>query len=228
MPLLAQGCTDIESDAFRTGDFDAPDLGPQADPFDPDPFSNNLDILAPLAEFSTAVQIKAALTTQSIVRDEQGCSVPKSLDVGVGDQVRVSRNSDEYALYTVAEKRKQDNPNGVRMGLDARLRIGTSDQFPATLAIPVVATDLTDAQAKAAGELVERLVDDGSNTGLVVIALAVIFFLQNGDYVTIDFWIFEKRTTIRWSILMSIVLGIGLDRLASIWWRRRRSKKDKS
>lgn len=64
--------------------------------------------------------------------------------------------------------------------------------------------------------------------GLVVIALAVIFFLQNGDYVTIDFWIFEKRTTIRWSILMSIVLGIGLDRLASIWWRRRRSKKDKS
>jgi len=170
MPLLAQGCTDIESDAFRTGDFDAPDLGPQADPFDPDPFSNNLDILAPLAEFSTAVQIKAALTTQSIVRDEQGCSVPKSLDVGVGDQVRVSRNSDEYALYTVAEKRKQDNPNGVRMGLDARLRIGTSDQFPATLAIPVVATDLTDAQAKAAGELVERLVDDGSNTGLVVIA----------------------------------------------------------
>lgn len=64
--------------------------------------------------------------------------------------------------------------------------------------------------------------------GLVVIALSLIFFLQNGEYVTIDFWIFEKRTTIRWSILMSILLGIGLDRLASIWWRRRRSKKDKS
>ena len=64
--------------------------------------------------------------------------------------------------------------------------------------------------------------------GLVVIALAIIFFLQNGEFVNIDFWVFEKRTTIRWSILMSIVLGIGLDRLVSIWWRRRRSKKDKS
>lgn len=65
-------------------------------------------------------------------------------------------------------------------------------------------------------------------TGLVVTALAVIFFLQNGEWVDIDFWIFEKRTTIRWSILMSIMLGVGLDRLVSIWWRRRRSKKDKS
>jgi uncharacterized integral membrane protein len=64
--------------------------------------------------------------------------------------------------------------------------------------------------------------------GLVVIALAVIFFLQNSEPVFIDFWIFEKKTTIRWSILMSIVLGIGLDRLVSIWWRRCRSKKDKS
>jgi uncharacterized integral membrane protein len=64
--------------------------------------------------------------------------------------------------------------------------------------------------------------------GLVVVALAVIFFLQNSEPVFIDFWIFEKRTTIRWSILMSILLGVGLDRLVSIWWRRRRSKKDKS
>lgn len=62
--------------------------------------------------------------------------------------------------------------------------------------------------------------------GLVVVALAVIFFLQNSEMVIIDFWIFEKKTTIRWSILMSIVLGVVLDRLVSIWWRRRRSKKD--
>jgi hypothetical protein len=63
--------------------------------------------------------------------------------------------------------------------------------------------------------------------GLVVIALSVIFFLQNGEWVNIDFWIFEKRTTIRWSILMSILLGIGLDRIVSIWWRRRRARNKK-
>lgn len=63
--------------------------------------------------------------------------------------------------------------------------------------------------------------------GLVVIALSVIFFLQNGEWVNIDFWVFEKRTTIRWSILMSILLGVILDRVVSIWWRRRRSKNKK-
>jgi len=60
--------------------------------------------------------------------------------------------------------------------------------------------------------------------GLIVVALAVIFFLQNSETVIIDFWIFEKKTTIRWSILMSILLGAGLDRLVTIWWRRRRTK----
>ncbi len=63
--------------------------------------------------------------------------------------------------------------------------------------------------------------------GLVVVALSTIFFLQNGEWVNIDFWVFEKRTTIRWSILMSILLGIGLDRIVSIWWRRRRSRNKK-
>lgn len=58
----------------------------------------------------------------------------------------------------------------------------------------------------------------------IVVALAVIFFLQNGEEVAIDFFVFEKVTTIRWSILMAVALGILLDRLFSIWWRRRRKK----
>lgn len=62
--------------------------------------------------------------------------------------------------------------------------------------------------------------------GLAVIAaLAVIFFLQNGEKVAIDFLVFEKVTTIRWSILMAIVLGILLDRIFTIAWRRRKKKK---
>jgi uncharacterized integral membrane protein len=56
--------------------------------------------------------------------------------------------------------------------------------------------------------------------------LSVIFFLQNSEKVSIDFLVFEKITTIRWSILMAVVLGVLVDRLFSIWWRRRRRKND--
>jgi len=62
--------------------------------------------------------------------------------------------------------------------------------------------------------------------GLVMVALSIIFFLQNGEKVSIDFFVFEKITTIRWSILMAVVLGVLVDRLFSIWWRRRRRKND--
>lgn len=59
---------------------------------------------------------------------------------------------------------------------------------------------------------------------LVVIGLAAVFFLQNSEPVSIDFLVFEKVTTIRWSILMAVALGILIDRVFSIWWRRRGKK----
>jgi uncharacterized integral membrane protein len=59
----------------------------------------------------------------------------------------------------------------------------------------------------------------------IIAILAIIFFLQNGERTSIDFWVFEKTTTKRWSILMSILLGVVLDRLFAFWWRRRRRKK---
>ncbi len=61
---------------------------------------------------------------------------------------------------------------------------------------------------------------------LIIVALAVVFFLQNGELVSIDFLIFEKRTTIRWSILMAVVLGVLLDRIFSIAWRRRKNRNN--
>lgn len=70
--------------------------------------------------------------------------------------------------------------------------------------------------------------NSGPNVALIafgiVAVLAVIFFLQNGEPTSIDFWVFEKKTTIRWSLLMAIVFGVVLDRLFGIWWRRRRKK----
>jgi uncharacterized integral membrane protein len=63
--------------------------------------------------------------------------------------------------------------------------------------------------------------------GIVVVAvLMLIFFLQNGERTTIDFLVFEKITTIRWSIIVAILLGAALDRVVSIWWRRSRKKKN--
>jgi uncharacterized integral membrane protein len=62
----------------------------------------------------------------------------------------------------------------------------------------------------------------------VVAVLGVVFFLQNSEPVSIDFWFFEKRTTIRWSILMAFLFGVVCDRLLSIWWRRRGKKKQKN
>ena len=63
--------------------------------------------------------------------------------------------------------------------------------------------------------------------GIAVVAiLMVIFFLQNGEKTTIDFLVFEKLTTIRWSIIVAVLLGAALDRVVSIWWRRSRKKND--
>jgi phage replication-related protein YjqB (UPF0714/DUF867 family) len=148
LPLLGQGCEGGEGDAliFRSGAKQGP---------------TNVDI-----------EVWRALLEQNLIGREQRCSIPAkhSNTIDIGDQVRLIRSSTEYALYTVDERRANDNPDVVRMGLDARLRLGTSEPFTATLSTEIVARDLDDAQAEAQGELVERLVDDGKNTGLIVIA----------------------------------------------------------
>ena len=60
----------------------------------------------------------------------------------------------------------------------------------------------------------------------IVVVLFVVFFLQNSEHLQIDFLFFEKRTTIRWSLLVAVLLGVAFDRVFTIWWRRRRRRKD--
>lgn len=60
----------------------------------------------------------------------------------------------------------------------------------------------------------------------VVIILFVVFFLQNSEHLTVDFLVFEKRTTIRWSLLVAVVLGILFDRIFTIVWRRWRRRNN--
>lgn len=60
---------------------------------------------------------------------------------------------------------------------------------------------------------------------LVVVAVCAIFFVRNPDEVGLDFMFWETTTTVRWLIIVSIGLGILLDRFASMMWRRRKKRK---
>jgi phage replication-related protein YjqB (UPF0714/DUF867 family) len=88
----------------------------------------------------------------------------------VGQHVRVTRNSAEYGLYTVSELRSEDSNDVVRMGLTGRQRLGTSDEFDGVLDTQVARSTLSESEAEAAGELIERLDDDGRHRGLIAIA----------------------------------------------------------
>ncbi|MEI7547225.1 MAG: hypothetical protein WCK21_04100 [Actinomycetota bacterium] len=62
----------------------------------------------------------------------------------------------------------------------------------------------------------------------IMTAACIILFLRNSHQVSLDFLVFEKTTTVRWSILMSIVFGVLLDRALTIWWRRWRRRKNEN
>jgi uncharacterized integral membrane protein len=62
--------------------------------------------------------------------------------------------------------------------------------------------------------------------GFVVVAVfAVLFFVKNSTEVELDFIFFDHVTTVRWLIIISLVFGILLDRLATMMWRRRKKRK---
>jgi len=88
----------------------------------------------------------------------------------VGQQVRIKRSSTQYALYTVSEPHHESPDNIVRMGAVGRQRLGTSAEFAGTLDTQVPRSTLTDTQAEANSEFVERLKDNGTHSGLIVIA----------------------------------------------------------
>ena len=69
----------------------------------------------------------------------------------------------------------------------------------------------------------------GPNTTLiilgVVILLFVVFFLQNSNELRLNFLFFERTTTVRWSLLVAVALGIAIDRVGTMWWHRRKARK---
>ena len=101
------------------------------------------------------------------------CSVDprKLLELGadVGSQVRILTTADDQVLYTISEAPDEDPDSTVRMGLTARRRFGTDDEFDGVIDSQVPHPTLSDTDAEELGEFVERLHDGASAT---VIAIA--------------------------------------------------------
>jgi phage replication-related protein YjqB (UPF0714/DUF867 family) len=118
--------------------------------------------------------VRKAIDTQEDLKGRREHCAPSarslaSLGSGPGQQVRIHRN-DELALYTVSELLHETTDPVVRMGLGARRRLQSDGEFEGLLDTKVVDPDLSDTNAREAGELVERLCDDGAQAHLIAIA----------------------------------------------------------
>jgi hypothetical protein len=60
----------------------------------------------------------------------------------------------------------------------------------------------------------------------ILIALGLAFFFQNGNSTSIHFLFFQKTAKTRWAIIFAVALGIAIDRIFEMWWRRRRKRLD--
>jgi phage replication-related protein YjqB (UPF0714/DUF867 family) len=119
--------------------------------------------------------VRKALPDQRDLQDRrEHCSVDAArlarIGRAVGHQVRVRLSSDAFGLYTVSEVHPEDPDTTVRMGQRGRERLGTSKEFYGVVDSVGPHPNLTIDQARACGELVERLRDNGRQRELIVIA----------------------------------------------------------
>lgn len=120
-------------------------------------------------------QIKQARNSQStLINQPEHCSADpdqlKAIERAKGQQIRVKRSEDEYALYTVSETRQEQPDTILRMAKDARIRLGTADEFDAVVEAQVPHPTYTNVEAEVHSEFVERLTDNGTHPGLIAIA----------------------------------------------------------
>jgi hypothetical protein len=124
--------------------------------------------------------VTRAFDSQDPLRnDREHCSAdPERLATigrAQGHQVRVRRDENEFALYTVSETRQETPDTIVRMARVGRARLipdasEIPDEFAAVVDSQVPHLTYTDEEAEKNSEFVERLTDDGAHTGLVAIA----------------------------------------------------------
>jgi phage replication-related protein YjqB (UPF0714/DUF867 family) len=131
-----------------------------------------------MVTYGTRVE-KAFNSQSTLIDNSEHCSAdPEKLATigrSLGHQIRVKRSNDEYALYTVSEIRQETPDTIIRMARKGRERLTPSgeaipDEFDAIVDSQVPHPTYTDWCAEAHSEFVERLTDNGTHTGLVVIA----------------------------------------------------------
>jgi uncharacterized integral membrane protein len=59
---------------------------------------------------------------------------------------------------------------------------------------------------------------------VVLVVVTAIFIIQNSDKATIRFLFISVTTRIWAGFLIALALGVVLDRLFSMWWRRRQQR----
>lgn len=143
------------------------------------------NLLQPLSETCYVSRVKKSLNEQSTLKNQkEHCSAdPEKLATigrAEGHQIRVRRNEEEYALYTISETRQERPDNILRMSQQGRSRLGTTDEFDAIVEFRVPyaiyknkdedANEKADREAKDKSEFIECLNDNGTHTGLIVIA----------------------------------------------------------
>jgi phage replication-related protein YjqB (UPF0714/DUF867 family) len=126
-----------------------------------------------VATFDASVQ-KAFNSQSTLLGRGEHCSLDPerlaSIAVVPGSQIRVIRNGERLALYTVSETRQEPVETTMRMALAARQRLGATEEFDATIDTRVPHPFFSDSQARENSEFVERLDDNGCQRGLVVLA----------------------------------------------------------
>jgi phage replication-related protein YjqB (UPF0714/DUF867 family) len=129
-----------------------------------------------VATFQAAVRRALSPEQQDLIDHAEHCSAdPEALAAigrASGHQVRVRLAADPntFALYTVSETRDETPDSLVRMGPDGRARLGDGNEFAAVVDSVVPRAGLDDADAERLHEFVERLNDDGTHRGLIVLA----------------------------------------------------------
>jgi phage replication-related protein YjqB (UPF0714/DUF867 family) len=132
----------------------------------PTPFRTDIDVL------------KATNNMTDLLRNQELCWMDPELaaacGIAVGDQIRLKRNTNNYALYTVSAFRQEGSGNDdLRLGPDGRKKLGTTqalNDISMFIGGDILRSDLEDADARSQSEFVERLTDNGVHKGLVACA----------------------------------------------------------
>lgn len=130
----------------------------------------------PASIFAAEVRVGQALRSQgSLIRLREHCGVTeatlKAKGWTAGQQIRLTHEG-ITALYTIEVIAPETSPEApeVRIGKTGRDRLGAPDAFVAKVEPYGPHPKLTEREAQARGEFVERIHDDGKQSSVLILA----------------------------------------------------------